>query len=491
MTRKEPIIKKRLKVLFVGAEMWPYASVGGLSRVMYQLPKALNRLGVDARAILPKYGKINSDKQYKFKTVVKNLEVPVSEDGKEKIICNILSNQLPNGPLVYFVENQEYFELRSNEYGYSDDYIRWGLLQKAVWEFLKMHQKWIPDIVHSNDWQAGVMSNYFNELYTQEESLKHIKNVYTIHNLRFQAQYDHNFVSEMDFDAGQSRLPSFLSEDFRKLNSMRRAIMYADAVTTVSPTYSKEILRKEFSEGLDGLLNELRYKISGILNGIDSADWDPKTDPLLHKNFRAGEWVKRSENKLYLQERFGLKQGLQIPLFAISYRLTHQKGVGLIKEIMELVLTEFDAQLIVNGEGDSEFMNYFKYLSEKYPDQVGVNLTYDEKLPRKLFAGADLLLHPSQFEPCGIVQLEAMRYGCVPIVRKVGGLSDTVFDRENGFTFKNFRPESLLMTIARAISVYRYPTLFHQLQTTCMKQDYSWKAAAEKYKRLYEAVLKL
>jgi starch synthase len=146
--------------------------------------------------------------------------------------------------------------------------------------------------------------------------------------------------------------------------------------------------------------------------------------------------------------------------------------------------------LIVNGEGDSEFMNYFKYLSEKYPEQVGVNLAYDEKVPRRLFAGADLLLHPSQFEPCGIVQLEAMRYGCVPIVREVGGLADTVFDRENGFTFKNFRPESLLMTIARAISVYRYPSLFHQLQTSCMKQDYSWKTAAEKYKRLYETVLK-
>ncbi len=485
MIKREPLAEKRLKVLFAGAEMWPYASVGGLSRVMYHLPKALMNLGVDARVFMPKYGKISTE-EHKFKTVLKGLKVPTSESADDFIECNVLSSQLPRGSLVYFLENKEYFELRSNEYGYSDDYTRWGLLQRGLLEFLKEYKKWTPDILHSNDWQAGFIANYFKQEYFKEEKLKLIKTIFTIHNIRFQAQYDHKFVSEMDYDAGQSTPPSILSEDFLKLNSMRRGIMYNDAVTTVSPTYSKEILTKEFGEGLDPLLNEVRSKVSGVLNGIDINDFDPKTDPVLYKNFRSGEWIKRKENKTFLQEKFGLTKDPNTPLFAMSYRLTGQKGLDLITNIIELVLTEFNAQLIVNGDGDAGYKSYFKELSEKYPSQVGINLMWDEKLPRQLFAGADLLLHPSKFEPCGIVQLEAMRYGCVPIVREIGGLADTVFDRENGFTFKNFRSESLLMTIARAVSVFRYPSLFQKIQASCMKQDYSWKASADSYLRLYK-----
>jgi starch synthase len=479
-------IIKPLKVLFIGAEMWPYASVGGLSRVMFNLPQALVDLGVDARVLIPKYGKINTN-VYKMKPVFKDLRVSVG--GKDDLICNVLTHQIPDGPLTYFLENEEYFELRANEYGYADDAIRWGVLQKGAWEFISQNQEWIPDIVHFNDWQTGLMANYFANEYRECEELKHIKTVFTIHSLRFQAIYDHTFVSDLDSDKGKSKIPGILSEDFWKLNSVKRGIAYADHVTTVSPTYAKEILTKEFGEGLGELLIENKAKLTGILNGIDFSDFDPETDPALHKNFRSGEWKKRQENKVFLQEKFGLEINPQIPIFIISYRLTEQKGLDLVMSIMETMLSEFKTQLIVNGDGESIYKKYFNSLKDKYPNQVGLNMQFDENLPRLLFAGGDILIHPSRFEPCGIVQLEAMRYGCVPLVRRVGGLADTVIDRENGFTFDKFEANSLLITMSRAYELFKHEELFDEMRTDCMLNNFSWHSAAKKYLRLYKKLI--
>ncbi len=481
--------KRPLRILFVGSEMWPYASAGGLSRVMSYLPGALMRTGVDARVMIPKYGMIDTEK-YKFKKVVMGLKVPTGKIDKEPmIICNVLSHQLPGSALTYFLENREYYELRANVYQYADDHIRWGLLQKGVWEFIRAYDDWVPDIVHCHDWHTGLTANFFKQTYRKIEKLDNIKTVFTIHNLGFQAPYDHRFVNPLDEDNGNREIPDILDGEFAKLNSMRRGIIYSDLVTTVSPTYTKEILTKDYGEGLDELLASVKYKLVGILNGLDYDDYDPLTDVNITQNYKKGEWVSRLKNKTALQQQFNLKKGNDIPMFGISYRLTDQKGLNLVTDIMETIINEFDAQLVVNGDGEAIYKTYFLELYKKYPQNIGLNLVYDEVLPRQIFAGADFLLHPSKFEPCGIVQMEAMAYGCIPIVREVGGLADTVVDEENGFTFSEFKPSSLLLTMARAVELFRHGEIIKHMRAACMEQDFSWKIAAEKYLRNYKKLV--
>jgi starch synthase len=481
--------KRPLRVLFVGSEMWPYASAGGLSRVISYLPQALNRQGVDARVMIPKYGKIDT-KKYKFKKIVDQLKVPTGKNDKNSVlICNVLSNQQPNEPMTYFLENREYYELRANVYEYADDHVRWGLLQKGVWEFVKTYDEWVPDVIHCHDWHTGLVANFFHQSYQKFEKLEHIKTVFTIHNLGYQAPFDHRFVSELDSDSGQSELPDILAPELAKLNSVRRGILYSDLITTVSPTYAKEILTPEYGEGLDGLLKEVKAKLVGILNGLDYNDYNPLTDINIQQNYKKGEWVSRLQNKLFLQDRFSLNKDLDVPLFGISYRLTSQKGLDLVMEVMETVINEFNAQFVINGDGDVDYKTFFLEISKKYPQNVGINLNYDEFLPRQIFAGTDFLLHPSKFEPCGIVQMEAMAYGCIPIVRVVGGLADTVVDEENGFTFKEFKSSSLLLTMARATEIYKHKEIIYKIRSACMSQDFSWKVAAEKYLRNYKTLV--
>ncbi len=475
------------KILFVGAEMWPYAAAGGLGRVMFNLPAALNKLGVDARVFFPKYGKIDQ-KIYHLEYVQKGLKVPTGGNEKD-IICNVLQHKLPNGPIAYFLENREYYELRANEYGYIDDPTRWGILQRGMWEFIRKNEDWTPDVIQCNDWQTALIANMQKQYYADDPRLSKIKVVLTMHSLRFQAPYDHSFVSQVEYDSGQSLIPSILSPDFNKLNSMRRGVVFSDYITTVSPTYAKEILTKEYGEGLDKLLSELKSKYTGILNGISNKEFDPVTDQNIVKNFKNKEWSKRQENKAFLQRTFNLKQSLDKPLFLISYRLAEQKGIDLIKDIMETVINEFDAQLIVKGDGDSGYKNYFTYLSTKYPQNVALQFDFDFKILTQLFAGADFLLHPSRFEPCGIVHLEAMRYGCIPIVRKVGGLADTVFEDDNGFVFSRYDSRSLLMAISRAYELFKHSNLINNYRESAMSKDYSWGESAEKYLELYNSII--
>lgn len=479
-------MRKPIKVLFVGSEMWPYASVGGLSRVMYSLPKSLINIGVDARVFIPKFGKIDFVK-YDLQNVCTGIKVKMSST--KEVMCNVLFHQLPEAPLTYFLENQEYFELRANEYGYSDDAIRWGLLQKGAWEFLKKYDDWTPDIVHGNDWPTGLLSNIFKEDFSHIPKLKNIKNVYTIHSLGYQGNYDHRFLEEDEKDDGLGKLPGLFSKKFEKLNSVRRAIINSDFITTVSPTYAKEILTHDFSEGLDSILIKNKKKLVGILNGLSYDEFNSNIDSRLRKNFKKGEWIKRSENKISVQERFKLKKDTNIPVFVISYRLCQQKGLDLVKDVIGTFIKDLDVQLIVNGDGDGEYKMFFQKLQQQYPDKVGTNLSYNDKLPRLLFSGGDFLIHPSKFEPCGIVQLEAMRYGCIPIVRNVGGLADTVEDGETGFVFNRFNSHSLLITLSRAYEVFKHKDIFHRMQSHCMEQDFSWVSSAEKYLSLYKRVI--
>ena len=492
--------KKNLKILFVGSEAAPFARVGGLASVMYSLPKALAELGHDTRIMIPRYLSIN-DEKYKMKMEFEGLKVPTdNEGGPENIICNVkrcdpLEGQSP--VISYFLENQEYYEQRANVYGYADDPIRFALLSRGVLEFIKQSAKWVPDIIVALDWQCGLIPNYIKTIYKNDVVLSRIAVNFSIHNLFFQSTFDHRFVSEMDFDDGHSQIPGFNSDRLGKLNMMRRGIMYADTINTVSQNYAREIMTKEYGELLDDLLRERRAVLSGILNGIDYDDADPKTNPHVPFKFDTNSLATRAKNKAALQERFSLPIDKDAFVLASVGRLSKQKGFDLFTNIIDIVLQELPVQLIVIGEGEGEIMGFFHTLETKYPGKVALHLKYDAILPALAFSGADVVLVPSRFEPCGLVQMEAMHMGCIPIVRKTGGLADSVEDYNpeeetgTGFVFEKYDSSSLLIALIRAYENFRDKDKWTELQKRAMKEDFSWETSAQKYAELFARAIKI
>jgi starch synthase len=485
-----------MKILFLATEQTPYSTVGGLGRVAYFLSKELASLGNDVRVFVPKYGKIDQQK-FHFNMELEGLSVG-SQTGFKDIYCNVKRTEY-EGLTTYFLENQEYYELRANEYGYFDDPQRFTLLCRGALEFIRHPQNdWVPDVIHANDWQTGLTGQMLATIYKDDEKLKNIVTLFTIHNLFYQGMYDHRFVPDLDYDDGKSEIPGLYEPRLSKINMMRRGIMYSDIVNTVSPTYAAEILTEEFGEGLHRLLQEVRTKLFGILNGIDYTEFNPATDKLVVENYSIDSTEVRRKNKCALQKEFQLPEDEDIPVLAYSGRLDRQKGLDLVQEIIVPILEEYaPVQLIVNGGGDNNFRDYFAKLAKRYPYQVGVNLHSNFSLPRHIFSGADLILIPSRFEPCGMVQMEAMRYGCIPLVRSTGGLVDTVsdFDPESGegsgFVFSNYEPYALFGTIVRALESYKHKSAWDKLVKSAMAQDFSWTKSAREYLKLYERAVQL
>jgi len=479
-----------LKVLFVSAEVAPFVTVGGLSQVSYFLPRALLKKGVDIKVFLPKYGKID-EKKFPLKTVTEALRVPAG-DGSN-LICNVKSFKASKRePEMFFLENMEYYEKRANVYGYKDDHVRFALLSRGALEFLEESKKWMPDIIHCNDWHTSFLINDLRTRYKKNSKFKKTAIVLTIHNLFSQGGFDYRFASPLDFDDGKGKLPSFFNKSFKKQNSLKRGIIYADLINTVSETYSREIMTAEHGEGLDELLREVRTKVFGVLNGLDYNEFNPITDKIIKENFSVNALDKRVLNKIDLQREFGLLQDEKIPLISFCSRLTSQKGIDLLIEILPKLLEELDLQFIVVGTGSNRYLTFFRKLKEQFPEKVGVHLRSDWSLPRKIFAGTDILLLPSKFEPGGIVVVEGMRYGAVPIVRKTGGLSDIVkpFDVESntgiGFVFEKYDSFILGVTMVRALEIYKMKKVWRGLVRRCMLEDFSWEKVAEKYLDLYE-----
>lgn len=482
--------KKGLKILFVGSEAAPFAMAGGLSAVMYALPKSLKKLGHDARVFIPRYLDIDLEK-YDLELIMEHLEVPTdNEAGPKALFCNVrkfVPVEEEDPVMTYFLENQEYYEQRANIYGYADDPIRWALLSRGALEFLKSQDDWMPDIIVGADWPTGYMFNYMKTAYKDVPKFSNVLTMLAIHNLAFQGLFNHRFVQEMDYDDGHSPIPPFETPRLLKINSLRRGITYADAIITVSENYAKEILTKEFGEGLEDLLKERRGVLSGVLNGIDVELWDPSTDPHVPHHFSATKLESRIKNKKELQERFNIEVNDDTFVVALVSRLYKQKGIELITPIIRTLLAELPMQLIVVGEGDTDSMDFFQKLHEELPTKVGLNLRFDSKLPHLVFSGSDAVLIPSKYEPCGLTQMEAMRLGAVPIVRKTGGLADSVQDYDagkgtgNGFVFEKFDSSSLLIAIIRAFENYKDKAKWKELQSRVMQQDFSWDASARKY----------
>jgi len=491
--KREP----KLRLLFVASEAAPFIKVGGLGEVMRSLPNALRALGHDARVFIPKYTTIDLEK-YPLRLELEDLRPAPSEeeDPHGLFISNVLRYDNDSGETIaYFLENMEYYEKRANVYGYADDAIRWALLSRATPEFLR-HSSWRPDVIIASDWQSGLIPNYFHTIYKGDPKLSAIAVVFSIHNLSFQAMFDHRFVSEMDYDSGREEIPGFNDPRLLKLNFMRRGIMYADIINTVSPTYSQEITTAEYGEGLHELLSERRSRLSGILNGIDTDIYNPETDSNIqfHYNIKTLSGGK-TKNKLALQQKFNLPVRSDVPLFGIVSRLTDQKGFGLLMDAAEPLLENFNMQLIVVGSGEGHFMTFFQELAKKYPQKVGIHLSYDEALSHMVYAGVDAIIIPSRFEPSGLTQMEAMRYATVPIVRKTGGLADSVVDYDpankigTGFVFEKFDNRAFFAAMVRAIETYRYPEFWRDIQKRAMKADFSWTKSAREYVGLFKKAM--
>jgi len=487
-----------LKVLFISAEVTPFSSVGGLSQVAYFLPKALKKQNVDIRVFTPKYGIINSA-LLQTKDVIQGLQVPTGEDEHsshpQDLICNVKVLKTPkNGdPIIYFLENMEYYEKRANVYNYSDDHIRFGLLSRAAIEFIK-HGDFVPDIIHVNGWHTGYLTNYLKNAYKDDQKLQQIATVFSIHNL-YQGVFDFDHASEMDFDDGKGDLAPFFTDRFFKQNALKRGVIYADLVNTVSQTYSRELLTETYAPKLHNLFRELRSKFFGALNGLDYVNFDPQKDSMIKRNYSRSNLALRQENKIDLQKDLNLEVSPQTPLLAIVGRLDDQKGLDLVMETIDFILSEFKVQLVVCGPGDNKYRDFFLELEKDHCGMVGTQLMFDATLPRKIYAGADMLLIPSRYEPGGIVALEALRYGCVPIVRATGGLADSVVDYDptqstgTGFSFKTYSPMSFLATVVRALEAYKEKDKWQKIIKRGMEQDFSWDKSAQKYLDLYQRAI--
>ncbi|MBU2579328.1 glycogen synthase [Patescibacteria group bacterium] len=492
--KKEPT--KKLRILFVAAEVAPFIKVGGLGEVMHSLPNALRALGHDARVFLPKYATIDTQK-FPLRPEVQGIKSLTDDsDPHDLLVSNVLRYEENGQTIAYFLENMEYYEKRANVYGYVDDTTRWVLLSKGVLEFIKV-SKWKPDIIVASDWQTGFVPNLLRTDYKNDPVLSKIKVIFCIHNLQFQGLFDHHFVSEMDYDAGRAPIPAFFDPNILKLNGMRRGIMYADLINTVSPTYAKEILNDEFGEKLDDLLKERRSSLFGILNGIDVESFNPQIDSDIVVKYSVKNLDNRSKNKIALQKRFNLALDKNKFIAGIISRMDAQKGFDLIVEISDALMRNIDFQLIILGTGSNYYRGFFQDLQKKYPDRIGCHFFFDNQLPKLILAGADTILVPSRFEPCGLVQMEAMRYGAIPIVRKTGGLADSVEnyipgqDKGTGFIFENYDRYAFLIAFIRASETFRDKKEWIKLMKRAMSKDFSWKKSAEEYTNLFLRALGL
>lgn len=479
-----------MKVLYVTSECWPFAKTGGLGDVAYALPKELKKEGVDVRVILPKYSTMPNYLKEKLREIaVFNVKV-----GWRNQYCGLLEMEL-DGVKFYFIDNEYYFK-REGEiaylYGYGDDVERYTFFSNAVLEALAILD-FYPEIINMNDWHTGMIPLILKEKYNGLEKYKDIKTVYTIHNLQYQGVFSNNVLGDV-LDLPYKYLENGDVEYYGGVSFMKSGIVYSDKVTTVSPTYTSEIQTEFYGESLDGLLRANSYKLKGILNGIDYDLNNPKTDKDIFINYDIDTIDKKIENKLHLQKMLGLEVNPDIPLVGIVSRLVSQKGLDLISYIMPEIMRE-NIQMVILGTGEHQYQSMFNYYASIYPNKVSANITFDSALAQQIYASSDMFLMPSLFEPCGIGQMLAMRYGTLPIVREIGGLKDTVnpynkFTGEgNGFSFKNYNAHEMLYCIQRAMELYKDKDKWRRLVINAMNTDSSWKKSAMEYIKTYHEML--
>ncbi len=472
-----------MKVLYATSEALPFIASGGLGDVAGSLPHALRRRLIGCRVVLPMYDTIKQELKDTMKFIT-HISVPVAW---RRQYCGIFEAK-HNGVIYYLIDNQYYFK-RDTIYGHYDDAERFAFFSRAVLEIIP-YIDFKPDIIHCNDWQTALTPVYYSAMYANSPGYENIKTIFTIHNIQYQGVYGKELLEDV---LGIPADKASLLEYDGCINFMKGAIECADKVTTVSPSYADEILDPWYSHGLDSILNERRYKLSGILNGIDTVGYDPATDKCIKANFSADDVSGKKIDKEELQKEMGLPVKPGVPVIGMVTRLVSHKGLDLVKGILDELLATSEMQLVVLGSGDYEYESYFRWIAEKYPDKVGLRIGFVPELARKIYAGADMFLMPSKSEPCGLSQMVALRYGTVPIVRETGGLRDSITDcgdgKGNGFTFKSYNAHDMLDAIRRALTLY-YNGDWNELVLRALNCDFSWGRSANAYIRLYKETLK-
>ncbi|SHK80298.1 glycogen synthase (ADP-glucose) [Clostridium cavendishii DSM 21758] len=474
------------KVLFAAAEAHPFIKTGGLGDVMGALPQELKKIGVDARVVIPKHKNIKPNFKEKL-YFIKWFTVKV---GWRNEYCGVFSYN-HEGVEYYFIDNEKYFN-RDGLYGYYDDGERYAFFDRAVLEFLR-EIDWYPDIIHCNDWQTGMVPVLQKLEYKYQHNYSQIKTVFSIHNLLFQGTFDKEILPEL-FGYDYEPYDNGSLELFGGVSFLKGGINYADRISTVSYTYANEIQTPMYGEKLDGLLRSKNNILSGIVNGIDYDIYNSETDKNIFRNYNIDSIDNKKINKLELQKRLGLPVREDSAVIGIVSRLTNQKGFDLIVNIGDRLL-QHNIQLVVLGTGDRGYEEHFKGLQYRYPDKVSANITFNDELAHKIYAGADMFLMPSLFEPCGLGQLIALRYGTIPIVRETGGLKDTVnpFNKYtgegNGFSFRNYNANEMFTIIESAIGYFHNKSIWNGLIRNALLSDNSWQKSAQDYKNLYEALI--
>lgn len=477
---------KKMQIVFASAECAPFVKTGGLGDVAGSLPAALVRAGAEVIVMVPKYATIKDE----YKAQMEHFADFYVSLGWRNEYCG-LEKLERDGVTYMFVDNERYFA-RDYPYGFFDDGERFAFFSKAITESLQhLPEGFECDILHCNDWQTALAPVFLREFYQGLPLYDRVKTVFSIHNVAFQGQFSDTVMEDI---LGVAHIPAAATQlrcDACSINYMLGALHYADAITTVSPTYANEIQTPEFGEGLDGVLRERSYALQGILNGIDVAGFDPATDKRIAANYTVDDRSGKAVCKAKLQEELGLEVRDDRPLMVMVTRLTRQKGLDLVMYALDRILSG-GVQVAVLGTGDRDYEDGLRYFQDKYPGTMAARIEFDPALSQRMYAAADMFLMPSKFEPCGLSQIIAMRYGTLPIVRETGGLKDTVqpyneFTGEGtGFSFTNFNGDEMGDAVFRAARLFwDNRDAWNQLVTQAMRQDFSWTRSADKYLDLY------
>lgn len=481
-----------MRIVFAASEMAPFAKTGGLADVIGSLTGEIYALGHEVSVFIPRYRNIDSHK-LGLKAAAESIEVPVGTD-REK--GKILFYQLANGVKVYFVEHPEYFT-REGYYGdsqgdYPDNDRRFIFFQRAVLEGLKA-MNFKPDVIHCHDWQTALIPVYLKTLYAGDPFFSKVKSVFTIHNLGYQGNFPPDSVPTTGLSWDQYRMDRL--EFYGKISFIKGGLIDADIVTTVSERYSQEIQTKEFGAGMEGVLAKRKDHVFGIVNGIDPEEWNPESDTDLPAAFTAKKIEKKYLNKAELQKEDHLKVDPKAPLIGMVTRLVDQKGIDILLPALTAMM-DMGVQFVLLGTGEERYHHILREFAKKNKGRASVHILFDMRMAKLIYAGCDMLLVPSYYEPCGLGQMIALRFGTIPVVRATGGLADTVQDFDpktsqgTGFVFKDYTPEALTDAVRRAVETYKNEKKWADLVQSAMACDFSWGASAKKYISLYESTTK-
>ena len=491
---------KKYKILFVTSEVVPFVKTGGLADVSSALPQMLAEMGHEVRIVVPKYGAVD-ERKFKIHEVVRLKDILI-KIGDKDVVFSLKSCFLPGQKVrvqIYFLDNQEYFGSRNSLYidpmsgkDYPDNDERFILLANSVFELISK-LGWIPDVIHCNDWQCGLIPVYLKTIYKDDPQFSGFKTLFTIHNIAYQGEFSKSSFKKLG-------LPDELNNEKRvlnkgKINFMKTGLNYADVINTVSETYANEIRKDDkYGAGLKNVLAKRKNDLYGIVNGIDTKIWSPEKDKLIPKKYSLKNIESKYLNKKELTEKFGFKYDEKIPIIGVISRLYDSKGLDLISKALPSLM-KLNIQMVLLGTGDKKYHTLFEKTAKKYSNKFACYLGFNDELAHLIEAGADIFLMPSKYEPCGLNQMYSLMYGTVPIVRETGGLADTVKNytknknNGNGFVFKKYDAMDMIKEIKKALKVFQNKEEWHKIMKNGMKSDFSWNSSAKKYVELYKTVI--